>query len=403
MGEKSGMWKGLAILIVGAALGVAVAVAYENWTGPSPTAARESTPSANTRPGDLRQAVVALGTIEPADGIVQVASPLVGYRIERVHVQEGQLVKQGDLLIELENSATQAELLLAQAQEKDAAERQQAEIAIAGERVASAELGVQQAQAARQLETDSARKRLELAELKANQARQDLEHVLKLRQLAEPLASEQQVQHQRLAMEAAEAEHQAARAASQQVEQSLQFREQTAAAELRAARRSQELAQQGVGLESLKQGVRLAQLKLQQTKILSPIDGTVVDVRAHPGEIIAQQPLLQLANLAELVCIAEVEAADVPLLKPGQSAVVHSRAFGDAELSGKLERVGSAVGAANLRPLDPRQPVDRSVARAVVQLDTAHAARLISYGAGDRRAALIGLQVEVEFPLATAP
>jgi multidrug resistance efflux pump len=109
---------------------------------------------------------------------------------------------------------------------------------------------------------------------------------------------------------------------------------------------------------------------------------------------------MQIADLDRLVCVAEVDAGDVANLQSGQKATISGRAFQGESLEGTVDRVGNQVAPAGLRPLDPRQPVDRDVAKVVVQIDSKKAARLINRSGRDRRAALVGLQVQVDFPLA---
>ncbi|HWN12150.1 MAG TPA: hypothetical protein VNO50_23180, partial [Pyrinomonadaceae bacterium] len=97
--------------------------------------------------------------------------------------------------------------------------------------------------------------------------------------------------------------------------------------------------------------------------------------------------------------VAEVDAADVAHLGITHKALITSPAFHNTVLEGKVARLGSVVTQAALQPLDPRKPIDRSVAKAVIFLDSQRVAQLINKAGDDRRSALIGLQVEVEFPL----
>ncbi len=403
------MLRGFAILLLGAAIGVSGTLVYQLMVA-NPQAGHLSTdPGSSPGAGQLgteprqspaRRSIMALGTIEPRDGIVQISSALVGYRIKQVHVTEGQTVKPGEILVELDAAVADAEYQLAVTRQAEALERQQSEVAVAKERAASAELAVRQAADGAPLEIEAQQSRIAVANLKVRQAQQDVEHLVQLRSLSEPLASEQQVQHQRIMLEGATAELEAAKVALKRLEQALKFQEQTAAAELRVAKQALEFAERGTGIESLKQGVALANLKLAQTRITSATAGTVLNITAHAGEVVAQQPLLQLADLGSLVCVTEIEAADVPLLEPNHIARVSCRAFQNTVLEGKLDHVGNRVSQAALRPLDPRQPVDRNVVRGVILIDSQRAADLINAAAGDRRSALIGLQVEVDFPLA---
>ena len=198
-----------------------------------------------------------------------------------------------------------------------------------------------------------------------------------MRKLSEPLASQTQVDEQEVAAKAAAAECDAAKIALSRLRQTLAFQEQNANAELHAAEQSLALAEKGTGVESLKRRVELAELKLNQVTIAAPSNGMVLSVMAHPGEIVAQQPLLQLADLDHLVCVAEVDAGEVPALQYGQKATISCRAFHDSTLEGTLDHVGNQIAKATLRPLDPRKQVDRDVAKVVVQIDAKQAARII--------------------------
>lgn len=357
-----------------------------------------SVPSTSGPNGVAPRAVVALGTLEPRDGIVQISSPLVGYQIQQVHVQEGQLVQAGDLLIELDPTAAQAEQRLAEAQLSEARDRQQTEVAIAKEKVATAQLAVDQSKAGKALELAAAQSRIGVTASKLKQADKDMQRLEDLHKLPEPLASQQQVEHQQVLREAAAAEHEAAQVALKRLEQTLVFQQQTAEAELRGATQALRIAEKGAGIESLQRRVELAGIKLAQTKITAANPGVVLGVSAHAGEVVAQQPLLQLGDLDHLVCVAEVDAGDVPLLSANHAATVRCRAFHEQELDGTVDRIGNQVSPALLRPLDPRKPVDRNVTKVIVQIDSKKAAKLINTSSKDRRAALVGLQVEVEFP-----
>jgi HlyD family secretion protein len=399
------MTRTVAIFVIGLALGIAVVLMFRGDSGADfDSSDHEQIVSDPSKPGASRlppHSLVALGTLEPADGIVQISSALTGYRIKQVLVQDGQVVKADEVLIELDAAPATAEHDLALSQQAEAVERQEAEIDIAKRRVAAAELSVKQAAEGRQLDLDAQQSSVSVAAAKTKQAERDLARLDELHKLPETLASAQQVEQQRLLLEAATAEQSASQAGLKRLEQSLKFQEQTAASELRAAQQSLALAEKGTGLKSLGLQVDIAKLKLLQTKITAPSDGVLLSVRAHPGEVIAQQPLIQMANLDRLVCVAEVEAGDVHYLHANQRATVKCRAFQGSVLQGTIDRVGNQVAQAGLRPLDPRQPVDRNVSKVVVLIDSRNAAQLINESDSDRRAALVGLQVEVVFPLTT--
>jgi HlyD family secretion protein len=132
---------------------------------------------------------------------------------------------------------------------------------------------------------------------------------------------------------------------------------------------------------------------------VAPSAGVVISLTAHAGELVAAQPLLQIANLGSLVCLAEVDVADVPLVREKSEAIITCRAFRGQKLGGTVERIRNVAGAATLRPVDPRQPVDRTVTTVVIKVDAPEALRLLGGSAKEPGAAIVGLQVDVEIPL----
>ena len=64
-----------------------------------------------------------------------------------------------------------------------------------------------------------------------------------------------------------------------------------------------------------------------QALVTAPSKGTVISVLAHAGELVSTQPLVQIANLSTLECLAEVDVADLPRLQGKQEALISCRAF----------------------------------------------------------------------------
>jgi HlyD family secretion protein len=347
-----------------------------------------------------RHAIRALGTIEPRDGIIAVASPLIGYQIREVPIREGDQVAAGDLLFRLDAAQPQVELELALSQRKEAEQRQQGELRLADQRLRAAELAYEQALAGGDLELEAQRSRLSAVGIRHEQANRDLARLIELRQVRESLASEQQVEQQRVLAESVAAERHAAELSLQGLEQSLEFQRKTAEAELESARTAHELAGQTTGLETLNQQIELAKFRLDKTEVRAPIAGTVLSLTARPGELITQQPLCQIADLQSLICIAEIDAVDVPLLRDRHAARVYIPGVPGGAVDGELERIGSSVVESRLRPLDPRRPIDRHVARGIVSLKLEDSARIRELASSRTATAWIGLQVEVDFQLA---
>jgi len=143
-------------------------------------------------------------------------------------------------------------------------------------------------------------------------------------------------------------------------------------------------------------------LKVKQAKVTSPLAGSVLNVFAHPGELVTPQPLLEIANLQDLICVVEVDVADVPLLSLGHAAAITSPAFHGEKVSGVIEQIGVGVGSPALRQLDPRQSLDRTVTNVRLRIDARDAVRALG-GAKSSAVVLVGLRVDVEFALPSPP
>jgi hypothetical protein len=129
----------------------------------------------------------------------------------------------------------------------------------------------------------------------------------------------------------------------------------------------------------------------------------VINVAVHPGEVVTTQPLLQIADLDDMICVAEVDVSDVPLLRENGEAIITSRAFRGQELKGTIERIGNLAGSATLRPQDPRQAVDRTVTSVTLRIDAQEAMQALGGEGRDVGAALVGLQVDVKFTVSESP
>lgn len=109
----------------------------------------------------------------------------------------------------------------------------------------------------------------------------------------------------------------------------------------RTARQVAEAAVQQADAE-----VSLAQLQLQRAHVESPLTGIVVKRFVNVGEQVdgtAAQPLLEVANLAEVELIASVPAEDLNRLRVGQPIVFTTAVFPGKTFSGRVVALSAAV------------------------------------------------------------
>jgi len=89
-----------------------------------------------------------------------------------------------------------------------------------------------------------------------------------------------------------------------------------------------------------------AQEALSYTTIFSPIDGVVTRINAEEGEIAMTGTMnnpgtviLEVADLSQMLVVAQVDEADIGGLKVGQRAKVYVQAFPDIEFKGLVDSI----------------------------------------------------------------
>ncbi len=294
------------VLFVAVALLAVVAYWYFAQSG-----ARGETTVTVTR-GDLRATVTANARVRAQES-VRLAFPLSGL-VSKVNVQEGDTVKKGDVLVELDPREVQRRV--------------------------------------RQAEMNLAAREQDLAQAQAPPAAADLEiaqQTLKKAALAlaaaEDRYDEEPTEQNRLARELAQSDYEIARA---------NFERQT----------------QGAGasqLDDLRRAVENARLELQaahetlnDTRLHAPFDGTITEVTAQTGERVGgYNPVIALADLTRLEAVADIDEIDVAEVREGQTVELRFDAFPGESVKGKLTR------------LFPAANTDRgaTVYRAIIALD----------------------------------
>jgi len=115
-----------------------------------------------------------------------------------------------------------------------------------------------------------------------------------------------------------------------------------------------------------------AQAELNKTVIRSPIDGTVLRVDRHPGELIStflDTPILLVGDTSKLNARAEVDEADIGKLRLNMPAYVTAEAFGPQRFAGHILRIGHIVGKKNVHTDEPQERTDSKVLEVLIQLD----------------------------------
>jgi len=252
--------------------------------------------------GPLLQTVVASGRIITPQRVAIGAT--ITERVARIPVDEGQTVKQGEVLIALDDTDERAALAQAQAAlvQADAKMRQLRELALP-----AAEQGLAQAQA------------------NAVQARLNYERTAALRQ--QGFVGQAQLDDARRALDVAESQLRAARL---QVETNRPGGSDVALA--RAA------------LEQARANVAAAQAKLAQTVIIAPADGVLITRNVEPGDVVQPgKELMALAPVGETQIVVQIDEKNLGLLALGQKAIASADAYPAQRFAAEVVYVNPGV------------------------------------------------------------
>ena len=267
---------------------------------------------------DLTQTVSANGEIKPKKD-VNVSSNMMG-RIDRLPVKEGDRVRTGDLLVQLESIQSEADVKAAEAS-LDAA---QADVEGMAASIRSADAAVNSAKA------DLARSEADLARAKQDLDRDEL-------MTKEGLIAKQQHDKTKADYEIAVAALNSAKAhlaqAEAQAAQSLNQRDSTFT----------RIAQQRASLTRAKD-------QYSKTTIRSPLDGVITYLPVNEGEIAivgvqnsAGTVLMTIADMSVITAEVQVDETDIVNVKIGQEARVKVDALGDKVLMGHVSEVGNSA------------------------------------------------------------
>ncbi len=363
-----------------------------HFSNETPLSTEAETPLQSGKPDK----VVARGRIEPKYGILSVGVPTPD-RLRELRVKEGHTVKRGDLLAVLDSEAMRSlEQKLAIAQLHQARERLaaikkngEAQIRVAQERLKQiAEL--------EPFERQMLRRRIELLKKQEKDAQKNAERYI----AAGDTIAKQDIEKQDLALQQIQAELEDAQVQLEKFRKSTVLNRSMAQAQLEAAQAELEQGQSAISLKALDTQIQQAEERLKETKILAPSDGKILRLFVHEGELVGTRPILEMANVDQMIALTEVYESDIERVKLGQSATVASEIGhlfqGENVLHGEVIEIASIIGKAKVVPLDPLTAADKRVVEVKVALKPGREQ-------AKRLADLIGHQVLVEIDAKPGP
>lgn len=112
-----------------------------------------------------------------------------------------------------------------------------------------------------------------------------------------------------------------------------------------------------------------SQKELSQGKLLSPMDGTILAVKARPGELVGSSGVVEMADLTQLDVVAEVYERDITRVKIGQKAEVKVAGLREP-LVGEVRDIGFLIRKNDINSTDPLADRDNRVVEVRITLDS---------------------------------
>jgi HlyD family secretion protein len=286
-------------------------------------------------------------------------SARIGGIAEAVAVREGQAVKRGDLLARIDARELEARLAQARA-EVEAVRAQRAEVEAQlralGTSIEQARTGAQVARESSEHEIHGAREALARAEAQVRAAEAEAGEAAKLEARYAELArqafvSETYYEGVRTRARAAEARLRAAQRAREEALAALELARSAAGAvrikEQDPKRLAEERQRVAASLETLARTeeaarARVAEVEaaLADTRLVAPVDGTVMSRLAEPGELVPPgRPIVTLVDLGALYARVYVPEREIAKIRLGNPARVYADAFPDRPFAGKVVEV----------------------------------------------------------------
>jgi HlyD family secretion protein len=318
---------GLGIFLMTASLVVGSRRAHES------TAA--SAPSSHSSP----RMIAGPGRVEPSSEDIKIGSELSG-RLKVVNVEEGDAIRRGQVLAELENADYRAQVESARAN------------VIAKQAVLRKVIN-----GARRQERDEAWSSVNEAKAVTENAKSELRRRQEL--FSAGVVSREELERYAREADVAQAKYEAAV-------------QQHALVDDRAREEDQSFAEADLQLAQAQ--LDEAQARYDKTFIRSPIDGTVLRKHHRSGESVSNSstvpdPVLTIGDRKTLRVRVDVDETDVSKVNVSQKAYVTADAFGTQKFWGHVVRVGQQLGPKNVRTDEPTEKVDTKILETLVELD----------------------------------
>ncbi|MDJ0505997.1 MAG: ABC exporter membrane fusion protein [Aphanizomenon sp.] len=318
--------------------------------------------------------VTALGRIEPEGEVIKLSAPISGEgsQVEKILVQEGDMVTKGQVIAILNNrERLQAELTAAKAEVRII----QAKIAQIQAGAKPGEITAQKAiidrlVAESQGDIDTQKAILEKLQAELINAKAENKRYQEL--YIEGAISASEKDSKNLNIETTKKSLQAAQSQLKKLELSSKEKIKEASATLNQISevRKVDIEVAIAELNRVDVNVKKATINLQQAYVKSPQNGQVFEIYTHPGELISNNGIADIGKTSQMYVVAEVYESDINKIIQGKQVRIVSDVFAQ-ELQGKVERIGLQVRKQNLTNTDPSTNIDNRIVKVHIRLNKA--------------------------------
>jgi HlyD family secretion protein len=318
--------------------------------------------------------ISAQGRLLPKGGIVQI-SAIPGDRIESIEVSVRDDVKAHQVLVKMRSEQLRkGELDAANARLKEArnainAKKKEAEFAVSTARNRHLQAQSAHQQALEQLKLVQAQADAS-PESQSSAMKRQLDAMLAIRSnpLTRMMVGSLELDARRAEFKKLEATLQSSLLTANQAVETTKLAVQLAEEGIQTAKESLTLIEASSPIKSLQKQIEVVESQIKQSTITAPFNGTILTSLSEAGELSSGFPILEMADLSQMVCVAEVHEADVGSLKLGNVVQISSAGL-KRTIQGKVLRIDSIVGIPQMRSPNPMARTDYRAIPVIVEID----------------------------------
>ncbi|MGE6756686.1 HlyD family secretion protein [Corallococcus interemptor] len=299
------------------------------------------------------------------EGRIANVSPRVAGQVARVLVKDNQVVKAGDVVVELDHAdldarleVARADVMSAEAQLSNAQAQLTLTEANAGANLRQARAGVTQASSgisSSKAALDQARADVTASEARFKLAETDLGRIKQLREQgavaqADLDARQASYDQAKAALDQSRARLTSTEAGIQSSSGGLEAAQgklsaaQTAPVQVQAAQAALKLAE--ARLKQAHGALTLAELAVSYAQVRAPVDGVVSRRTVEVGQMVGpERPLMAIVPQNDIWVVANFKEDQVGEMRPGQPVEVEVDAFGGHAFKGHVDSLAGASGA----------------------------------------------------------